>query len=90
VVWMLKTLRDKGTTRVDVTSESKNQYAEHCKTADINTQPSRDCISYYSGHGAGEPGSLAYYGGAARWHQYKQDAQENLKPYIFDGIPIKK
>ena len=83
-------LRDTGTTRVDVTCESEDQYAEHCKTADINTQPWRDCISYYNDHGAGEPGSLAYYGGAARWHQYKQDAQNNLKPYIFDDSYKKK
>ena len=85
VVWMFKTLRDKGATKVDITSESENQYAEHCKNADIKTRPLRDCISYYNGHGTGVPGSLAYYGGAARWHQFKQDAQDSLRPYIFDG-----
>ena len=84
VVWMLKTLKEKGATQVDVQTSAENDYAEHCKEADINTRPLRDCISYYNGHGEGEPGSLAYYGGARKWHEQRQMAQRTLKPYIFD------
>ena len=84
VVWMLKTLKEKGATQVDVETSAENDYAEHCKEADINTRPLRDCISYYNGHGEGEPGSLAYYGGAQKWHEQRELAQRTLKPYIFD------
>ena len=36
VVWMLKTLKEKGATQVDVQTSAENDYAEHCKEADIN------------------------------------------------------
>jgi hypothetical protein len=81
---MLKTLRERGATKVDVEIKAENEYAEHCKIADIKTRPLRDCISYYNGHGEGEPGSLAYYGGAQKWHKHREEAQKTLKPYIFD------
>ena len=84
VIWMLKTLKERGATQVDVETEAENEYAEHCKIADIKTRPLRDCISYYNGHGEGKPGSLAYYGGAQKWHEHRQEAQKTLKPYIFD------
>ena len=83
VVWMLKTLKDKGAATVDIKKDAENAYAEHCREADINTQPLRDCISYYNGHGDGEPGSLAYYGGAKKWHEKRQEAQESMEAYIF-------
>ena len=82
IVWMLKTMRDAGTNRVDVKQESEDAYAAHCRVADINTQPLRDCISYYNGHGEAEPGSLAYYGGG-QWHKYRREAQATLEPYVF-------
>jgi len=84
VIWMLKTLRERGATKVDVETKAENEYAEHCKIADLKTRPLRDCISYYNGHGEGEPGSLAYYGGAQKWHEHREEAQKTLKPYIFD------
>jgi cyclohexanone monooxygenase len=83
VIWMLKTLREHGATVVDVRKEPENAYAEHCREADIRTRPLRDCLSYYNGDGAAEPGSLAYYGGPQKWHELRIAAQESLEPYVF-------
>ncbi len=82
VAWMLSEMRDRGHDVVDITAESEEAYAEHCRVADIATAPLRDCISYYNGHGEAEPGSLAYYGGN-QWHKYRVAAQESLDPYVF-------
>jgi cyclohexanone monooxygenase len=86
VVWMLSTMREMGAGVVDVKKQPEEDYAEHCRVADINTRPLRDCISYYNGHGDAEPGSLAYYGGG-RWHKYRVAAQESLEPYVFEAAP---
>lgn len=83
VVWMLSTMRDKGVSKVDVKPEPEQEYAEHCRQADITTAPLRDCITYYNGHGEGEPGSLAYYGGG-QWHKIREKAQNTLEPYVFE------
>ena len=83
IVWMLTTLREQGSNIVDVSKDPENEYAEHCRKADVVSRPLRDCISYYNGHGDAEPGSLAYYGGG-RWHKYRIAAQETLDPYVFD------
>jgi cyclohexanone monooxygenase len=82
LVWMLSTLRDRGEDLVDIHSQPQEEYAEHCRQADIMSAPLRDCLSYYNGHGDAEPGSLAYYGGG-RWHKIRRAAQDTLKPYIF-------
>lgn len=82
IVWMLTTLRQRGATVVDVKAEPEAAYAEHCKQADINTAPLRDCLSYYNGDGDAEPGSLAYYGGG-QWHRFRRQAQETLEPFDF-------
>ncbi len=82
IVWMLQTMREQGYDIVDVKKEPEEEYAEHCRQADINTAPLRDCLSYYNGHGEAEPGSLAYYGGG-RWQKIRIQAQETLDPYIF-------
>jgi cyclohexanone monooxygenase len=82
VVWMLSTLRDQGEDIVDVHSQPQEEYAEHCRQADIVSVPLRDCLSYYNGHGEAEPGSLAYYGGG-RWHKFRIAAQDTLTPYFF-------
>jgi cyclohexanone monooxygenase len=84
VVWMLKTMRERGARVVDVRKEPEAAYAEHCRVADIASAPLRDCLSYYNGHGDAEPGSLAYYGGG-RWHRLRIDAQATLEPYLFDA-----
>ncbi len=84
IVWMLTTMRQRGTLVVDIRKETEDEYAEHCRTADINTRPLRDCISYYNGHGEADPGSLAYYGGG-QWHKYRVAAQKTLEPYIFES-----
>jgi hypothetical protein len=84
---MLKTLREHGATVVDVRKEPENDYAEHCREADIRTRPLRDCLSYYNGDGAAEPGSLAYYGGPQKWHELRIAAQESLEPFVFDAPP---
>ena len=82
VVWLLKEMRERGVSTVDVRAEPEQAYAEHCRMSDVATAPLRDCISYYNGHGDAEPGSLAYYGGN-RWHRYRAEAQASLEPYVF-------
>jgi cyclohexanone monooxygenase len=82
VVWLLKEMRERGVSTVDVRAEPEQAYAEHCRMADVATAPLRDCISYYNGHGDAEPGSLAYYGGN-RWHKYRAEAQASLEPFEF-------
>jgi cation diffusion facilitator CzcD-associated flavoprotein CzcO len=84
VVWMMKTMRDKGARTFDVQADAEDAYAAHCRQADIDTAPLRDCISYYNGEGGAEPGSLAYYGGG-KWHKYRIDAQATLEPFVFEG-----
>ena len=85
VVWLLTKMRERGDHIVDVRPESEQEYAAHCRQADIATAPLRDCLSYYNGHGDAEPGSLAYYGGN-RWHRYRTEAQGTLAPYVFVGV----
>ncbi len=82
LVWMLSTLRDRGEKIVDVQRQPQDEYAEHCRQADIMSAPLRDCLSYYNGHGDAEAGSLAYYGGG-RWHKIRRAAQDTLQPYRF-------
>ncbi|MEL6984110.1 MAG: hypothetical protein AAFO29_16920, partial [Actinomycetota bacterium] len=82
VVWLLETMREAGHRVVDVERQPEEDYAEHCRKADLATAPLRDCLSYYNGHGDAEPGSLAYYGGG-RWHKWRLSAQETLDPYRF-------
>jgi cyclohexanone monooxygenase len=84
VIWMLKTLRARGASVVDIRKEPENAYAEHCREADIMTRPLRDCLSYYNGDGSAEPGSLAYYGGPKKRHPLPPPAQDSLEPYIFE------
>ena len=84
IVWLLQTMRDKAHDVVDVRPGPEADYAEHCRLADLNSAPLRDCLSYYNGHGDAEPGSLAYYGGRG-WHKYRVEAQETLAPYAFGG-----
>jgi cyclohexanone monooxygenase len=83
IVWMLTTMRDKGFEIVDVQQSAEDAYAEHCRIADIDTSPLRDCLSYYNGHGEARPGSLGYYGGAV-WQKIRAAAEETLAPYVFD------
>ena len=83
IVWMLQTMREQGAKVVDITKDAEEEYAEHCRAADVATSALRDCISYYNGHGDAQPGSLAYYGGG-RWHKYRVHAQGTLEPYVFD------
>ena len=83
VVWMLKTLRERGTPIVDIQPSAEQAYAEHCRSVDLMSRPLRDCLSYYNGEGQAEPGSLAYYGGPQRWHERRKAAQSSLEPYVF-------
>ena len=85
VVWMLSTMRESGAAVVDIDKAAEDEYAAHCREADIRTSPLRDCISYYNGHGEGEPGSLAYYGGGETWHKRRKAAQQSLAPYHFEA-----
>jgi cyclohexanone monooxygenase len=87
VVWMLKTMRERGVGIVDTKKEPEIEYAEHCKQADILTSPLRDCFSYYNGDGTAEPGSLAYYGGPAKWHELRAEAQNSIEAYVFEQTP---
>ena len=65
----------------------QDTYARHCRDVDLMTAPLRDCLSYYNGDGKAEPGSLAYYGGPAKWHQLRTEAQASLEHYLFDHGP---
>jgi len=60
LIWMMRTMRERGAAVVDVRQEPEDKYAEHCRNVDIATAPLRDCISYYNGEGRATPGSLAY------------------------------
>ncbi len=82
IVWMLETMRADKQQKVDVAQQPEEDYAEHCRMADIATAPLRDCLSYYNGHGDAAPGSLAYYGGG-NWHKIRRQAQETMEPYVF-------
>jgi cyclohexanone monooxygenase len=84
VVWMLKTMRERGADIVDVKREPEIAYAAHCKEADIRTSAFRDCLSYYNGEGNAEPGSLAYYGGPDQWHKLRTAAQQTMDAYVFE------
>jgi cyclohexanone monooxygenase len=84
VVWMLKTMRELGATTLDIKKEPEIAYAQHCKEVDIRTAAFRDCLSYYNGEGGAEPGSLAYYGGPAKWHELRKAAQASMDPYVFE------
>ncbi|MFP6705925.1 MAG: hypothetical protein VCE75_07820, partial [Alphaproteobacteria bacterium] len=87
VVWMMKTLREKGGGIFDIKETPEIEYAEHCRAVDANTRPLRDCVSYYNGEGKAEPGSLAYYGGPKKWHELRADAQKTMEPYVFTPVP---
>ena len=87
VVWMLKTMRERGAGVVDIKREPEVTYAAHCREVDIITRPLRDCLSYYNGEGNAEPGSLAYYGGPQKWHELRIAAQASLEPYVFEAGP---
>ena len=85
VAWMLETMRARGATVVDVHQAPEEEYAAHCRDADLMSAPLRDCLSYYNGEGGAEPGSLAYYGGPEEWHRRRRDAQQSLAPYVFES-----
>ena len=85
IVWMLELMRENGHDVVDIEKKPEEDYAAHCREADIATAPLRDCLSYYNGHGDAEPGSLAYYGGG-NWHKFRIAAQETLEPYVFHTV----
>ena len=85
VVWILQLMKQRGASTIDVRKESEEAYAHHCREADLMTAPLRDCLSYYNGDGKAEPGSLAYYGGPAKWHSLRTEAQASLQHYVFDG-----
>jgi cation diffusion facilitator CzcD-associated flavoprotein CzcO len=82
LIWMMRTMRERGAGVVDVRKEPENKYAEHCRDVDLATAPLRDCISYYNGEGKAAPGSLAYYGGRG-WDKFRVEAQSSLEPYVF-------
>ncbi len=88
VTWMLTMMRDRDLCTVDVKKQSENDYAAHCREMDMQSQPLRDCYSYYNGDGSAEPGSLAYYGGGDRWHEWRTAAQETLSPYLFQAQSV--
>ena len=80
----METMRERGAGVVDVKKEPENQYALHCKNADILTSPLRDCLTYYNGDGTAEPGSLAYYGGPKEWHRRREEPQASMDAYVFE------
>ena len=84
ILWVLRTMQEKGADRIDVTQDASDAYAQHCAEVDIASKPLRDCVAYYDHEGAAEPGSLVYYGGG-RWHKQRVGGQESLEPYVFSS-----
>jgi cyclohexanone monooxygenase len=84
LIWVLKTMRDRGAEIVDVRPEAELEYAAHCRDVDLATAALRDCRSYFNHDGKAEPGSLGYYGGPEAWHARRLAAQQTLAPYIFE------
>jgi cyclohexanone monooxygenase len=84
IVWALEMMRERGARIIDVTKEAEDDYAEHCAAMDILSAPLRDCFSYYNGDGKAKPGSLAYYGGAQRWHERRTRVQESMAAYVLE------
>jgi cation diffusion facilitator CzcD-associated flavoprotein CzcO len=82
LVWMMRTMRERGENVVDVGKDPEDKYTQHCAEVDIATAPLRDCITYYNGEGKAKPGSLAYYGGR-QWDKFRVEAQTSLAPYVF-------
>ena len=87
VASMLSAMRDRSWDIVDVAEDAEEEYAAHCRVADIMTAPLRDCLSYYNGDGFAEPGSLAYYGGR-EWSKRRDAAKQTLEPYVFEARPV--
>ncbi len=83
ITWVLQTMQQRGVSTIDVDKAAEDEYAEHCAEMDLLSAPLRDCISYYNGDGKAKPGSLAYYGGGARWHKRRMAAQDSMAPYLF-------
>lgn len=87
VVFLLRTMRDKCYDVVDVRKEDEDEYVDHCREVDLESRALRDCLSYYNADGTAAPGSLAYYGGPARWDARRDAATTSLAPYIFSRAP---
>ncbi|MEM6485173.1 MAG: NAD(P)/FAD-dependent oxidoreductase [Pseudomonadota bacterium] len=85
ILWVLQTMRDRGSDIVDVHKEYEEQYVQHCADMDIATKPLRDCLSYYDGYGKAKPGSLGYYGGAEKWIELKNAAEQSPDAFIFEN-----
>ena len=83
VVKAIEAVRDHDALTIEVTDEAEQRWARHCARADSASAPLRDCVSYYNGYGRAEPGSLAYYGGSARWQQGSDAMFESL-----DGVVL--
>lgn len=64
--------------------EPEDSYAQHCREADLFTAPLRDSLSYYNGDGKAGLGSLVSYGGPAKWHRLRAEAQATPEPYVFE------
>ena len=84
IVWALEMMREKGASTIDVKKASEDEYAEHCAEMDLLSAPLRDCFSYYNNDGKAKPGSLAYYGGGQRWHDWRMAAQDTMAPYVLE------
>jgi cyclohexanone monooxygenase len=85
VISLLGAMREKGADVVDVRQPDEDEYVEHCREVDIETERLRDCLSYYNADGTAEPGSLAYYGGPLRWDQRVSAATTSWAPYVFSA-----
>jgi cation diffusion facilitator CzcD-associated flavoprotein CzcO len=85
VLWVLTHMRDHEYDVIDVRKQSEEQWAAHCREADIATSWLRDCLSYFNRDGTGRPGDLAYFGGVPTWQQWRQTARDTLEPYEFQA-----
>ena len=84
ILWTLNTMKDNAYGLVDVTPDAEAAYVKHCADMDVATLPLRDCLSYYNGYGAANPGSLGYYGGPERYNKVKHEAELSKEGFVFE------
>ena len=88
VVWMLSTMRERGSDVVDVEAEAEEAYAEHCREADIAHRAAARLplvLQRPRRRRARQPRLLR----RQAWHRWRQQAQESLTPYVFQDVPAR-
>lgn len=87
IAWLLKHSLEHRISSVDVKQEDEDEYAEHCRDADLATARLRECTSFFNDYGRAQPGSLVYMAGLDTWIERCRAAQASLAPYVFTQAP---